>query len=651
MRVYHRLIHIRDQKERHEDIPHHITQNPVFKLTTQFRQHVQAKSAPISKASKLVVDARAMEIFGELAMVLREQGSAVMVYLVACILERLFGPDTIEDIEAIRGDLTIPDIIDGVSTAFEGEQEQEYTEEEEELEVVEEPQVGVVNGYNASPVKPSPTEWLTNNFGSTPTPTVFGQSPQAAPAPTSAPVSAFSNLSSVPNAFGNTSVFGAPAPNSVFGSSKAAPTTSSWPTTQPNPPSSSPSPFGATNGAPSIFGNSPFQQTTTKPDVSSTTPKPFFGEQPSTSPFGSTTTSPARPAPPSSSGPPSLNPAAPAFNPFPKPPQTLGLSDSPGFTNPFIGHTASSSNISQPGSISGTQAPSPLFGSNMEKKDPVQGNTSLFSKTPFFPAPPQSTTTPPSLPRINTTPVNTSITPQPQSPLSHPPTLNKPQPISLPSTPTVAAPPSSIASPAGPKRTKSILDALKGSIQTGVAPASSDVLSPLPLASPSTSRTYHNFPNGSGASPMPSPLSARKTSLGVIPNSPLNGHSFINGKGKQPDVDQKTEAIAFTNSSALVKDCFKRWRTKLQDKLAWTEACRRSDAYSQKVQRERASGSPAVDKKRRATMNGSEPSPLRKRARKRMSAEYKAPHTDEELARRFKAVSRCCRLTNSTNSQ
>jgi hypothetical protein len=107
MRVYHRLIHIRDQKERHEDIPEYITSHPVFQLTTDFRLHVQRKSAPIRKTSDLIVDAEGMQIFGKLANVLREQGSVVMIYLVACILERLFGKDAIDDIEAIRGDLSI----------------------------------------------------------------------------------------------------------------------------------------------------------------------------------------------------------------------------------------------------------------------------------------------------------------------------------------------------------------------------------------------------------------------------------------------------------------------------------------------------------------------------------------------------------------
>lgn len=586
-----------------------------------------------------MVDERAMEIFGELAMVLREQGSAVMVYLVACILERLFGPDTIEDIEAIKGDLTIPDIVDGVSMAFDGGQEQEYTEEEE---MVEEPQVSVVNHDNASPVKPSPTEWLTNPFGSPPTRNIFGQPPQAAPAPASAPVSAFSNLSSVPNAFSNTSVFGSPAPKSVFGNSTPAPTTSSWPTTQPNLPSSSPSPFGATSGTPSIFGNLPFSQNTKNTDVFSTTPNMLFGKQLSRPSFDSTTASPAPASPPSSSTTSSLNPAAPAFTPLTKPLQTSGPTDSPGFSNPFTDNTVSSlSNISQPENTSGKQAPSPLV------NIPAQGITSVFTKPPLSPAPTPLTATPPSLPRINTTPANTNVTPQyPQSPPSHPPTLNRPQPISLPPTPTVAASPS--ISPTASKRTKSILDLLKGSIQTGITPTSSDVLSPLPLASPSTSQIYHNLPNGSGASPMPSPLLARKRSASVIPNSPTNGHSLSDEK--QLDADREAEPIAFAKRSVLVKDSFERWYTKLQDKLAWTEACRRSDAYSQKIQRERTSGSPTVDKKRRATISGSESSPLRKRARKRISAQYKVPHTDEELARRFKAVSHYYRLTYSIRS-
>jgi len=45
------------------------------------------------------------------------------------------------------------------------------------------------------------------------------------------------------------------------------------------------------------------------------------------------------------------------------------------------------------------------------------------------------------------------------------------------------------------------------------------------------------------------------------------------------------------------------------------------------------------DRKRRVAPGASLETPQRKRARKRVSGEYKKPHTDEELARRFKAVS------------
>ncbi|KAF8488450.1 hypothetical protein F5888DRAFT_1639207, partial [Russula emetica] len=93
---------------------------PGFSIVMEEQQlmmiHVQAKSSPISKTSPLIVDEEGMLQFSGLAAMLQEQGSRVMVYLVACILERLFGKDTIEDIEAIRDGISIPDIIDGVLT-------------------------------------------------------------------------------------------------------------------------------------------------------------------------------------------------------------------------------------------------------------------------------------------------------------------------------------------------------------------------------------------------------------------------------------------------------------------------------------------------------------------------------------------------------
>ena len=220
MRVYHRLIHIRDQKERHEDIPNHITAHPVFKLTTDFRRHVQQKSAPISKTSPLVVDAEAMAIFGRLAAVLGEQGSVVMIYLVACILERLFGKETVEDIEAIRGELTISDVIDGISTdARADDRETNEMEADDWREDVTEPQ----QVSYPTPLKPSSNGWLSSSF-------TLHSSPPVVP-PTAPPVasSAFAGLVSTPNVFGTPSIFG----GSVFSNLNQPLTTSVFDTQPP----------------------------------------------------------------------------------------------------------------------------------------------------------------------------------------------------------------------------------------------------------------------------------------------------------------------------------------------------------------------------------------------------------------------------------
>lgn len=275
MRVYHRLIHIRDQRERHDDIPPHITEHPVFKLTTDFRLHVQKRSAPITKTSKLAVDAEGMAIFGELARVLREGaggGNVVMVYLVACILERLFGKEAIDGIEDIRGNLEIWQIIDGEVGDGRGGGEsignggddggmEQYDGLEDErmdddgMDDVADAEVEHQEGagmHAPSPLRPRPTEWLNNTFGGPPLPSAFPstssfpsnqstQASQAPPATTSSPgptasASAFANLTSAPNPFGTPSVFGGgfgtsthktTPPKSVFGTASTSPPSSS----------------------------------------------------------------------------------------------------------------------------------------------------------------------------------------------------------------------------------------------------------------------------------------------------------------------------------------------------------------------------------------------------------------------------------------
>ncbi|KAF8257416.1 hypothetical protein EI94DRAFT_1758502, partial [Lactarius quietus] len=239
MRIYHRLIHIRDQRERHEDIPPAILNHPVFLLTTKFRQHVQTESSPITKTSPLVVHEEGMLLFAELAALLREQGNRVMVYLVACILERLFGKDTIEDIESIRAGIAIPDIIDGVlsdvTDAHADITLDDYDEEEaflrEDAPMVDEPEEFSEAQRQPKTLKPSATEWLTNNFGVRPSPSamldtsgassstsVFGASSTSAFGSSVAAAAPSANFGSG-SAFGGSSspAFGAPPP--AFGSS------------------------------------------------------------------------------------------------------------------------------------------------------------------------------------------------------------------------------------------------------------------------------------------------------------------------------------------------------------------------------------------------------------------------------------------------
>ena len=199
MRVYHRLIHIRDQRERHEDIPTFITEHPVFKLTTAFRLHVQKQSAPIRKNSSLIVDGEGMQIFAQLASVLREQGNIVMIYLVACILERLFGPDMIEDIEGIRGDLSIQEIVDGFQSVVEDVDEANM---ETDVEVYAAESISTSSGPSTNGVT---TIRTASNNAKPIQSNLFGLPPNAS---TGAAKSAFSNIPSSQNAFGSLNVFG-----------------------------------------------------------------------------------------------------------------------------------------------------------------------------------------------------------------------------------------------------------------------------------------------------------------------------------------------------------------------------------------------------------------------------------------------------------
>ncbi|KAG6840779.1 hypothetical protein C0991_004384, partial [Blastosporella zonata] len=659
MRVYHRLIHIRDQKERHEDIPEHISSHPVFKITTQFRLHVQKKSAPINKTSVLNVDEEGMRIFGDLANVLRDQGSVVMIYLVACILERLFGKDAIDDIDAIRGDLSISDIIDGISPSAHGDQEEdgyaqhiddEYEEHDETLGITDDEE-DIANDSS----HPQPG---TSTFGSSP----FGAPSVAPQAPVSLPAtSAFSTIKTTPNVFGtpspfgsstfpssSTPIFGIPA-TSVFGKPSPAPSSQTsisttvaptnvfgtenlfFPTPGPSLPATTtltaPPPkstFPSFNGKPNSFTTNASTPSTTidSKGASFDTPtKSLFGEssifgKPSTSlvnGFGPTTaqTTPATSA---------LNPMAAVFTP----PQTEpSQTETP---TPFSGTPAGvlfqrSSNPS----------PSPIPPNSNAPPTPAPPPT-LFS-TPFstsFPPASSSTTipapppiqrisfNPPVLPRINT---NTSSGPSEAALVTPtvPPPPPKPHLISLPPTPTVAPPP------------KTILNFVKGNVATPTSSTNHQgMLSPLFMPSPTTSG-LQEFP-----------FNRKSPSKGTA-QQPASLLLDIHGKGKSPAmplVDKEAlekTCSTFERKSAIVRFCLRRWHQRIIERVAWIEACRQSDAYKRKLKRQQQS--PAYsDKKRRISAGPGTitESPIKKRLRRRVSSEYHPPRTDEELAQRLK---------------
>ena len=107
------------------------------------------------------------------------------------------------------------------------------------------------------------------------------------------------------------------------------------------------------------------------------------------------------------------------------------------------------------------------------------------------------------------------------------------------------------------------------------------------------------------------------------------------GKGKAPTVDAEdleARAIAFTRTSALMRGALKRWADKASERVLYNDAVRRSDAYTgqktKKRQETRAQTVEEPEAKRTA----------RTRVRRRISAKYVPPQTDDELARRLKEV-------------
>lgn len=645
MRVYHRLIHIRDQRERHDDIPQEILNNPVFQLTTKFRLIVQKKSAPITKSSRLVVDGDGMGIFAELAGVLREQNNVVMIYLVACILERLFGKDAIDDIEAIRGELSISEVIDGVSRP-----------------IVNAPTLPVHRTkFETQPSLPPlhPAKAATSVFVPA-APPLSGQS-------------AFSNIassSSLSSVFGgptfgsSSSVFGGPTFNVSSNSRSSFPLSNSgFPALQPlpfAPPSTqaSQSPFDRTllPTPPSTHSNSQTPVVMASSSAFSQTfasPKSVFGAAGTAaqSPFKPTIPSPLNPGAstfvPSASFLPSepqssLTAATPTTHVVVAEPEPISfLPAVPVTTSPVVTQPP---RVPTPPEIETPSANGKLAEGHSNSPRPriVERRQTLWD----FPGTPSHLKTPSAGPSYNGAPP-TPTTPIPVSP-DKMPSLGKFEPVALPPTPTARW--FEPSSPTQLKLNPSLLlrkQSMGLILQLPDAPAPVEILSPLALPKTASQESLSLTPTRF----FENMASTSKLSLDKL--SALPSLSFSN-KSKEKDkttiLDLNSVAHNFLRSSSVVKKHFKLWLKRTIDRAAWDEACRKSEMYSGKVQRHRHSSS--VDssiserqtvsevRKRRlsAGMSTSSASARVKRSKHRMSTEYKPPLTDEELARRLKEV-------------
>ena len=258
------------------------------------------------------------------------------------------------------------------------------------------------------------------------------------------------------------------------------------------------------------------------------------------------------------------------------------------------------------------------------------------------PQEPTSTLVPPtSIPddRSPLPPFNTNIA----TPPSQPPPLNRHQPISLPPTPTatVFIPPSLTSS----KRPTSIFGSLKSLQTSSLVQTPTEILSPLVIPSPSASRFFPSVPHLLRHDSQPSPLRAVASNAGDGDNVPKGLTLSRPDQAERADLAlMEATALNFSRRCSLVKTCFSQWRKRQSDRAKWLEACKRSQAYSEKVQAERlsrVSATPPSEKQRKVVSTEPRIHP-KSRVKNRPSTEYK-PQTDEELAKRFEKVRKTVR--------
>ncbi|KAL5500924.1 SAC3 [Sanghuangporus vaninii] len=656
MRIYHRLGLIRDQHERNDRPPPHIAADPAFQLISRFRSEVQAASSPITKTSKLRVNGAAMQTFAELASVLRERQNVVMIYLMACFLEHIFGKDTIDDIESIRGPLSIQDIIDGNSKGGayieevngmedadeDEEMTQEVAEERDELSAFiqeDEEAVEADDVLDASQPDDGPAatqEQTLPQSMSAPGPELSSASPfgrsrtQTAFVPVPAGESVFGKIissSSTPAAIGNqgsSSVFGTAfntfqsAPNvfggPVFGIPAASSSASSKIVEPPKPPISAfpPRPPSTSKPENSITPSTSTILQETRPLRSLADAGPLLSEGEEDRVAPSEVVQVPAPAPfPNSQSAPSLNPFAPSFEP-----SLFRASKS-----------ATSFPPASRASLPPLRTDSPLS----RTVDPTRGfTTPVDSPSQSFLSPLKHPTG--SALSLDTGPVlqsngESNRVSALDSPVA-PPALARRAPISLPGTPTTAFPSSAVP--------------------------------PVEPTTPSTS--YHfpalrvNISSTMTSTPHPQPSSSpRFVEISETPSSdhaaPSSSTPVANGKEPQREPPSpgtkkrlREQAMSFKRTHGLVPEIYSRWKQKMLNTKEWKEACRRSDEYKQKIHESSTNGSigstgsiPSSSsfKRQRSEPELDTEQPKRPRRSLRKVSNPEEPRTDEALAEKL----------------
>lgn len=395
MRIYHRLIHIRDTT-RHDAVPPHIAKNPVFELVTRFRACVQETSKEggggIGKRTELKVDGRAMGVFGEFVGALKEfysgrhselgdansSGSGSgrktkrgerrarrVMYLVACVMEGVFGAGVVDDVQGIRGDLRVRDVIDAWDGPEEDDEEveevgnvqtngdvqheeydenQEYADEDADGEMDEQQEQEQWNAFSQPPP-------ATAAFPPPPSQSPFLQPPQPSqtlPQPPQTQTQTQPQTQQpIKSAFGNLSAFG--GGGSAFGIVFPVSASSSTPTFPVSASSTSPA-TGASSGVASAFAGQsspagfPGQPQSQAVPTTTTTGMTgsVFGVPVSGSGFGGPTSTSVSGFNPPGLTAPSFPPPSALSQPQPQPqpqqvqqPRTSGLNPSaPAFTPP-----------------------------------------------------------------------------------------------------------------------------------------------------------------------------------------------------------------------------------------------------------------------------------------------------------------------------